>query len=368
LNTADPVDRISKTLYSAWENYGDSRRITGIIEVSARVSTNQVFRLELSDRSTIIAKVSSYGSYYLFREDHDRLHLLDTLLGETRYANLLADALLKDDRIYTYYDDRVWAIFYQDVPTRHYLPPILSPGQITSLGGRLAEFHNQCDRIADRIPLTSKSIKSDIIHLLEIVRLKQSAKIFRLNRRALQTLEEHCELFLMNLDRIRYGYWRKIPVLIDWNLGNFSVEFAGGGDETETVDPQKDNFELYSRWDYDWFRIEPAVLDFYFCARVASKVGDRTDFSYLATPLLEDRFRYFLRAYHAARPLSESDLLFLKEGYRFFILNYVIREGDHFFRKSYAERLRNEAIAEYLPALERLDFSVLTRALEEGAP
>ncbi|MCR9144861.1 MAG: hypothetical protein NXI24_21665 [bacterium] len=359
------MDRISSTLYAAWENYGDPRQITAIIEVSARVSTNQVFRLELNDRSTIIAKVSSYGSYYLFREDHDRLHLLDTLLAETRYANLLADALLKDGKIYTYYHDRVWAIFYQDVPTRHYLPRILSPGQIDCLGRRLAQFHKQCDAIADQIPLTSKSIKSDVIHLLELVRLKQSGKIFRLKRRALQTLEAHCEAFLANLDRIRYGYWRKIPVLIDWNLGNFSVEYTANKDGDQApVDQHSDDFQLYSRWDYDWFRIEPSVLDFYFCARVASKIGDRTDFSYLANPLLEDRFGIFLRAYHAERPLSEADLLFLKEGYRFFILNYVILEGDHFFRRSYAERLRNEAIEEYLPALERLDFSVLAHVLE----
>ncbi len=356
------MDRISQTLYAAWENYGDARTISGIVEVSARVSTNQVFRLELSDRSTIIAKVSSYGSYYLFREDHDRLHLLNALLAETRYSHLLADALLKDDRIYTYYNDRVWAIFYQDVPTRHFLPRILRPGQIATLGRRLAEFHRQCEQFVQRIPLTSKSIKSDIIHLLELVRLKYSTKIFHLRPRALRILEEHCESFLSTLDRIRYSYRQKIPVLIDWNLGNFSVNFAGQYEEP--IDQQVDDFELFSRWDYDWFRIEPAVLDFYFCARVASKIGDRTDFSYLANPLLEERFHIFLKAYHAIRPLTEADLLFLKEAYRFFILNYVILEGEHFFRQSYAERLRNEAIEVYLPALERLDFSSLVRVLD----
>lgn len=355
-------DRVSEILYAAWEDYEDPRRITGIIEVSARVSTNQVFRLELSDRSTVIAKVSSYGSYFLFREDHDRLHLLDIHLQNTPYANLLADALLKDDRIFTYYNDRIWVIFYQDVPTKHFLPRILSPGQIASLGRRLAEFHNQCDSIADQLPLTSKSIKSDIIHLLEMIRNKHSAKIFRLKSRALQVLDQHCEIFLTNLDRIRYGYWRKIPVLIDWNLGNFSVEFQQT--PGTAPDSQQEDFQLYSRWDYDWFRIEPAVLDFYFCARVASKVGDRTDFSYLANPLLEPRFRIFLQAYHQIRALSEDDILFLKEGYRFFILNYVILEGEHFFRRSYADRLRKEAIEIYLPELEKLDFRVLMDALE----
>ena len=361
-----PLDlskRIPEIIYAVWDGYGDPRRITGIIEVSARVSTNQVFRLELSDSSTLIAKVSSYGSYFLFREDHDRIHLLYTLLQGTRYAGLLADSLLRDGRIYTYYDRQVWVIFYHDVAKKHFLPRVLNEGQIASLARCMAEFHNQCDLLANQIPLTSKSIKSDIIHLLELLRDEHLAKIFRLRPRALRILDDQCQTFLMNLDQFRYGYWRKIPILIDWNLGNFSVEFTGA-DATGTVQPQLTEFELYSRWDYDWFRIEPAVLDFYFCARVVSQIGDRTDFSYLVNPLLEPRFHIFLKAYHQTRPLAENDVLFLKEAYRFFILNYVILEGEHFFRSAYSRRLRNEAIEHYLPSLNQLDFRVLLDVLE----
>ena len=61
-------------LADAWAAYGDTRRMVTLIEVSAKVSTNRVYRLQLDDGGSVIAKVSSYGSYFLFREDHDRIH------------------------------------------------------------------------------------------------------------------------------------------------------------------------------------------------------------------------------------------------------------------------------------------------------
>ena len=62
----------------------------------------------------------------------------------------------------------------------------------------------------------------------------------------------HCDAFLGNADDLGYHEWTKVPVLIDWNIGNFSVGMDGEG------------FKFFSRWDYDWFRIEPRMLDFYF--------------------------------------------------------------------------------------------------------
>ena len=56
----------------AWEDFGDERRIADIVELSAMVSTNRVYRLVLNDSSAIIAKSSNYGSFFLFAEDHDR--------------------------------------------------------------------------------------------------------------------------------------------------------------------------------------------------------------------------------------------------------------------------------------------------------
>jgi Ser/Thr protein kinase RdoA (MazF antagonist) len=71
----------------------------------------------------------------------------------------------------------------------------------------------------------------------------------------------------------------------------------------------------------------------------------------------------FLRAYHSVTPLTKDELLFLKEAYRFFILNYVLRVGEHFFQPDICSRLQHEAIEEYLPHLELVDFEPLLEVL-----
>ena len=124
-----------------------------------------------------------------------------------------------------------------------------------------------------------------------------------------------------------------------------------------------EGFKLFSRWDYDWFRIEPRMLDLYFCARVVRSEGDQTEFSYTADPFFDERFVKFLRAYNSVHQLSKDELSFVKEAYRFFILNYVLRVGEHFFRADICHRLQHEAIEQYLPQLELLDFEPLLDVL-----
>jgi Ser/Thr protein kinase RdoA (MazF antagonist) len=130
------------------------------------------------------------------------------------------------------------------------------------------------------------------------------------------------------------------------------------------ADPtDSDSFELFSRWDYDWFRIESRLLDFYFLSRVSSRTGDRSVFTYGAHTLLEPRFRQFLQAYHATFPLTEAEVLFLGDAYRFFLLNYVVREGRHFFRYDFWQQLLHDAVDVQLPALDELDLTPLLRSL-----
>jgi hypothetical protein len=97
------------------------------------------------------------------------------------------------------------------------------------------------------------------------------------------------------------------------------------------------------------------VLDFYFLSRVVSNAGDRTVFSYYINTLMEDRFIIFLEEYHKVFPLTANEIRFMKEAYRFFILNYVIKDGKRFFKEQYAEKLQAEAFNIYLPSVER-DF------------
>jgi Ser/Thr protein kinase RdoA (MazF antagonist) len=80
--------------------------------------------------------------------------------------------------------------------------------------------------------------------------------------------------------------------------------------------------------------------------------------------LLEPGFLAFLRAYHEVNPLSAEEVRFIPLAYRFFLLNYVIREGARFFRDDLCRQFREEVARRYLRQVASLDFSVLLDALE----
>jgi hypothetical protein len=335
----------------AWADYGDDRRIVSVTELSAMVSTNRVYRVRLDDGSAVIAKVSDYGSFFLFAEDHERLHRCTELLRGGPYEQFLARSLTHGGRPYVWYDGSIWAVFYDEIETRDRLPKILTDKQVDNLGTEFARFHRACAEIAPSVPPTAKTVTSDAIHLLELVSERGAATRFGLDRSRVDVVRRHTHRFLMSLYEQGYGYWPKMPVLIDWNLGNFSVEFG--------VDGDRERFRFFSRWDFDWFRIETRLLDFYFLSRVSSRTGDKTTFTYGSHTLLEPRFRTFLRAYHAELPLSERDVLFLADAYRFFLLNYVVREGRHFFRFDIWRHLLHDVVDVHLPSLDRLDLRPL---------
>ena len=67
---------------------------------------------------------------------------------------------------------------------------------------------------------------------------------------------------------------------------------------------------------------------------------------------MEDRFVLFLQKYHEIYPITEAEIRFLKEAYRFFILNYVIKDGRYFFHEIYASKLQKEAYATYFPSID----------------
>jgi hypothetical protein len=342
--------RHREVIEAAWSDYGDPRSISRVEELSAMVSTNRVYRLCLDDGSNVIAKSSNYGSFFLFAEDHDRLHRACHLLRGGPYEHFMAGVLTSDGEPYLWYDGEMWAVFYDEVAHRDRLPKILTDAQVSNLGSELAKFHRACTGISRLIPAPSKTAKSDAVNLFEMLGSRSAAEQFGLDQSRLDLVRRHTHRFLMAIHESGYDYWQKIPVLIDWNLGNFSVE-------PDPADPNR--FRLFSRWDYDWFRIESRLLDFYFLSRVSSRTGDRSTFTYGSHTLLDPRFRRFLSAYHEVFPLTEQEVLFLKEVYRFFLLNYVIREGQHFFRYDFWQHLLHDAVDVHLPSLDALDLTPL---------
>lgn len=321
----------------AWSEFDDRHEIKGIYDVSAHVSTNQVYKISFYKREPVFAKLSDYGKFDDFREDHIIINNLANNL-ERPYENFLAQSLVKKNElfIYRYHQEResAWVIFYNPIRILHKLPRRLNEKQIRKLGRELARFHIACTNVSNQLPIPSKTVVTDIHHLQKSIE-KGKIKMCESHKSMIQ---RHCDYFLFNADKVNYATeFESIPVFVDWNIGNFSITADG---------------KLYSRWDYDWFRMSSRVMDFYFFSRVVSDGGDRTVFSYLVDTLMEDRFMVFLKEYHRIYPLTEPEIQFIKDAYRFFILNYVIKDGPHFFRQSYSNKLIKEAYDTYFPALD----------------
>lgn len=341
--------QFSEIIEEAWEHYDPSRRIKSISDISAKVSTNHVYKVIFEDKGFVIAKLSYFGKYEHFVEDHTIINVLANNLSEP-YENFLSRSLMKGNDLFTYrFQNAVidaWVVFYRPIKIDKKLPRRLDEHQIKVLGKQFARLHLACSQIRNTLPSSSKTLHTDIEHLLGLLDSNFGRYEHRMNE---DTIRRQCDLFLEKAQRFGFNDWEKIPVFVDWNIGNFSVTRS---------------YKLFSRWDYDWFRMSSRILDFYFLSRIVSNIGDRTIFSYNIDPLLEDRFMLFLQAYHQVYPLTEPEIRFLGEVYRFFIINYVIKDGRYFFHEIYATKLQAEAYQSYFPELDKkFDPEPILRAL-----
>lgn len=322
----------------AWTAYDPSREIKSIEDISAKVSTNHVYRVWFDDEGSIIAKLSYFGRYDHFVEDHTIINALANNLPEP-FENFLARSLTKHGHLYVHrYSDSAldaWVVFYNPIKVDRKPSKKQSETKIKKLGREVAKFHKACRTVKNVLPPNYKQIHNDINQLREIMATEQGQYEYR---GYIDEISRQCDLLEENMDKINMSNIATIPVFVDWNIGNFSVT--------------KD-YSFFSRWDYDWFRMSSRVMDFYFFSRVCSSVGDKTIFSYLIDPLMEDRFLTFLKSYHEVYPLEASEILLIKESYRFFILNYVIKDGRYFFNEIYASRLQQEAMSLYFPQLDK---------------
>ncbi|MDA0195719.1 MAG: hypothetical protein O2951_11850 [Bacteroidetes bacterium] len=333
----------------AWEHYDGSRKIISIKDISAKVSTNHVFKLVLGSGTSIIGKLSYFGKYDDFLEDHTLINALANNLPDP-YDNFLSKSLLKKNQLYTYRHRSgvldVWVVFYNPIKVKNQLPKILDEVQIGKLGTELAKFHKTCATLTNVLPSWSKTMQTDIMHLLEIIKTPHGQYEHRGN---IDEIRRQAAILFTNLKELKTDTWTPIPVFVDWNIGNFSIDQDGG---------------FYSRWDYDWFRMSSRVMDFYFFSRVCSSVGDKSVFSYLTDPMMEDRFILFLKKYHEEYPLTREEIIFFKEAYRFFILNYVVKDGRYFFHEVYATRLQREAFEIYFPQIDNFNPDKILASLD----
>ncbi len=338
----------TKIVQNAWVHYDPSRKIRLVQDISAMVSTNHVYKVTFENKSFVIAKLSYFGKYEHFVEDHTIINSLSNNLPYP-FENLLSRSLIKGNRLFVHrhIDDLMdaWVIFYRPIKIKNRLPRRLDETQIEKLGREFGRFHKACYSIRNTLPYSSKTLKTDIEHLLEILR-SDFGKYEHRGKEAV--IEKQSATLFENLDALNFDSWERIPVFVDWNIGNFSVTSS---------------FKLFSRWDYDWFRISSRMMDFYFLSRVVSNVGDRTVFTYNIGPLMEDRFILFLKNYHQIFPLTEMEIRLLKEVYRFFILNYVIKDGRYFFHEIYATKLQKEAYETHFPSMDQFDAEKLLKVL-----
>ena len=330
----------------AWMAYDTSRAIKSITDISARVSTNHVYKVLLTNGSYVIAKISYFGQFEHFVEDHTIINVLANNLPAP-FENFLARSLISGRELFVHrFQNKfvdAWVVFYKPIKISKRLPKRFNDEQISALGKQFAIFHQTCTDIRNTLPPSSKNLQTDIQDLLQSLQSEDGE-----HRRHADLLRRHCDLFLQNTDKLEAHKFPKIPVFVDWNIGNFSV--------TRT-------YKLYSRWDYDWFRMSSRILDFYFLSRIVSDIGDRTIFTYNVDILMESRFLQFLKTYHSVFPLKENEVRFIKEAYRFFILTYVIKYGRYFFHEIYANKLQKEAFELHLPSIDRFDLEVILRAL-----
>ncbi len=333
----------------AVEHYDASKEIIRIDDISAKVSTNHVYRIKFSDNNFIIAKLSYFGKFEHFVEDHSIINSLSNNLPAP-FENVLARSLIKGNSLFVHrHTDQLidaWVVFYRPMRIRKKLPKRLDEVQLKQLAKTFAKFHKACYSVKNTLPPSSKTMKMDIEHLLEILQTPLGQHDHRMH---LDLIKEQCHIFLENTANMEAEKLDTIPVFVDWNIGNFSVT---------------ENMVLHSRWDYDWFRVSSRMMDFYFFSRIVSDVGDQTMFSYDIDRLMEERFLLFLKAYHKEYPLTEAEIRFLPETYRFFLLNYVVKYGRYFFHEVFSNRLQQEAYTHHLPTIEeKFDPDPILKAL-----
>ncbi|HEX6242278.1 MAG TPA: hypothetical protein VFZ61_15310, partial [Polyangiales bacterium] len=195
---------VPPVLHEAWTQYDPDDAIVLLRETSAGVSTNRVYYVALSSGRHVFAKVSSYGSYVHFRQDHARINQWIQKLAGTRYDHFLARVLLKGGEVFTYERDGVWVAFYEEAARRGVLPRVLNDWQIEYLGREMGEFHQASASVAPDLSATWQSLGSDLALLYDHMQKSALRASYGLDAASAQLVRRHCDLFFNNAERLGY--------------------------------------------------------------------------------------------------------------------------------------------------------------------
>jgi len=189
----------------AWYDYDPGKEIASIYDISAMVSTNHVFKIEFNEGTEIIAKLSYFGKFEHFEEDHQLINILANELASP-YDNFLSKSLTKNDELYTYrYKNSildVWVVFYQPILSKVKLPKKQDEGTIKRLGEELGRFHMACDDVSDKIPKFLKTMQYDMGHLLDIMDTDLGKY---LHRGFEDVIKIQVNTFFENIDKLQQG-------------------------------------------------------------------------------------------------------------------------------------------------------------------
>src|SRR5919112_2862253 len=187
----------------AWLAYDSTREIARIVDISAMVSTNHVYRVTFVDGNFIIAKLSYFGKYEHFVEDHS---IIDTLSNNlpAPFENFLARSLAKGKFLYVYrFQNQIldaWVVFYRPIAIKKRLPKRLDEEQIVKLGEQVAMFHKACHSIRNTLPPSSKTLKSDVDHLLRILETDYGRYEHRMH---IDEIKQQAETFIKNSQQLK---------------------------------------------------------------------------------------------------------------------------------------------------------------------
>ena len=157
----------------AWAHYDDSRAVQSVDDISVLVSTNHVFRVRLENGDMVIGKVSYFGRYESFVEDHTLINALANNLP-TPFDQFLSRSLVKKNQLFIYrHQDElldVWVVFYNPIAIDTQLPKQFQAHHIEVLGRELALFHRACTSLTNILPDWSKTLRRDMADLAAVVR------------------------------------------------------------------------------------------------------------------------------------------------------------------------------------------------------